>query len=337
MLTFPLRHLKTLTVIATALFLNACASDNGALSSPGYQSARAQSSLELPPDLINSSDAALSSRTSTKTANVLPKVTGIQLRSEGGERWLEIESNANDVWSQLLDYTTKSGLPILTENKRDGIVKTDWIGDESSDSSIRKKIRARLGNIVGRSPVNDQYTFWLERLGNNTTALHITHNQLKQIVIEPERQDDVVKTAWSETPGDGLKALLLLRKLNAFFGGEEIETDNSAAVVLVETTPPHIIIAEQGELALAQVTRAISASAYTFDREDKKRGLIIIRQAKKEGFLSGLALKKRFGIQLEPTASGTKTRINIVSKRGKPIDREEALPVLYAITGELRR
>ena len=46
----------------------------------------------------------------------------------------------------------------------------------------------------------------------------------------------------------------------------------------------------------------------------------------------------KFGVLLEPYGDQNKTRISIRSKKGKDnIEREDALPVLWALAGELRR
>ncbi len=320
-----------------ALLLAGCANTADIIANPGYQTARAQSNLEIPPDLVNSSSADLINRTTASTQDVLPALDGVTLRSNGTDRWLEIASSANEVWAQMLDYSTKSGLPILIENKRDGILETDWIGDDSAESALKLKFRARFGDLLGRLPINDRYIFWLEKHSEDSTALHIKHSQLKQYVIEPKNQDDVVKTGWSETPGDGLKALKLLRSMAAFFGGENFETENTAEVVLVETSPPHIVLAETRDMANSRVQSAIASSPYIFAGVDQKRDLLLIKQAKVKGFFGKISFKKRYALELISVSDGKKTRINVVSARGKHVEREDALPILYAITGELRR
>lgn len=332
---------KTLLLAASVSLLGACASSEEALQSSGYRTARAQSSLEVPPDLVNTSSASLQRATEGSTNNqnkVLPPMGDIQMRSSGDKRWLEIPESADSVWDKTLDFANKSGVPILVENKRDGILETDWIGDLNSESGTKQMIRKSVGNIVGRPPVNDKFTIWLERLDDNNTALHVTHSQLKQFVIDPKGQrNETIKTGWAETPGDGFKAVKLLREMSAFFGGAVIETDNSSRVVMVETTPVHIVLNEKSDAAWDIVKTAIITSPYTPEGDVPEKSLIKIKEPKKKGFWSAITPASKFGVMIVPTADQRKTNIYITTTKGRDTDRKDALPVLYAIAGELRR
>ena len=336
-----MRMNKTLMLAASVSLLGACSGTQDALQSSGYRTARAQSSLELPPDLVNTTTASLQRATDESTYSqnkVLPPMGGIEMRSSGDKRWLEVPESADAVWDRTLDFANKSGVAILVENKRDGILETDWIGDPDSESRTKKAIRASLGDVVGRPPVNDKFTIWLERIDEQTTALHITHTQLKQFVIEPDGdRRDTIKTGWAETPGDGFKAVKLLREMAAFFGGAVIESDNSARVVMVETSPVHIVLREKSDAAWNIVKTAIITSPYTPQEDLPEKNLIKIKEPKKKGFWSSITPAKKFGVMITPTADQLKTNIYVTSNKGKDIDRSDALPVLYAIAGELRR
>ncbi len=336
-----MRFNKTFLLAVSASLLGACANTDNLVQTSGYRTARAQSTLEVPPDLVNTSTASLQ-RAATDNNNsqnkVLPVMGEIKMRSSGDKRWLEIPESADVVWDKALDFANKSGVPILIENKRDGILETDWIGDPSSESRTKQVLRASMGNMIGRPPVNDRYTLWLERIDESTTALHVTHSQLKQYVINPEGdRKDTIKTGWAETPGDGFKAVKLLREMAAFFGGATIESDNSARVVLVETSPVHIVFNEKSDVARGFVSNAITTSQYTIIGEDVEKNLIKVKEPKKKGFWSSVTPASKYGVVIEPTADQRKSNIYITTTKGKEVEREDALPVLYAIAGELRR
>lgn len=329
---------RMLNLVFMVSVLAGCASEKLIIPTQGYKVARAQTSLEIPPDLINTSDTAIRQRVDADPTEVLPTLQGIDIKSDGKERWLQIESSANDVWAQLLEYTAKAGLPVLVENKLDGILETDWIGDASSDTTFKARLRATAGDLFGRPPLNDKYTFWLEKLNAQSTALHVRHRQLKQTVAEPNSAEKFIQTAWAESPGDGFKALQQVRKLRAYFGGLDIETDNTADVVLVQTSPVHILLKEPPQIANGRVMSAIGTSSYLFEEKNTKKNLLIIREPKhKGGFAARFKQRKRYGILIEPIIDGQKTRIMVVTKRGGILDREEALPVLYSLAGELRK
>jgi uncharacterized lipoprotein len=334
-----MRFKKVLPAVIALSLLGACSSNKNPLPTSGYRTARAQSSLEIPPDLVNSSSAALQQAANSKESGALATLDGIILRSSGDKRWLEVAASADDTWAKLVDYFIKSGMPVLTENKRDGILETDWMGDEESGSYASSLVRSKVGNLFGRAPVNDKYIAWMEKIDEQNTAVHLSHSQLKQYVIEPKgEQRNLIEAGWTETPGDGFKALKLLRDMGAFFGGAVIETENTSRVVLIQTQPPHILLAEPSDKAWAIVERAIITSPYTLDGEDREKNLFKIRSQKEKGFWNKMKAADKFGVLLEPVSDQGKTRIRITTNKGKDtLDRTEALPVLWAIAGELRR
>lgn len=334
-----MRFKKVLPAIIALSLLGACSGNKNPLPTSGYRTARAQSNLEIPPDLVNSSSAALQQAANSKESGALATIEGIILRSSGDKRWLEVAASADATWAKLVDYFNKSGMPILTENKRDGILETDWIGDEESGSYGSSLVRSKVGNLFGRAPVNDKYIAWMEKTDEQNTTVHLSHSQLKQFIIEPRGEArNLIEAGWAETPGDGFKALKLLRDMAAFFGGAVIETENTARVVLVQTPPPHILLAEPSDKAWVLIERAIITSPYTLDGEDREKNLFKIRSQKEKGFWNKMKVADKYGVLLEPVGGQGKTRIRITTNKGKDtLDRTEALPVLWAISGELRR
>jgi len=334
-----MRFNKILTAIIALSVLSACSNKNP-LPSAGYRTARAQSNLEIPPDLVNSTTTTIQQGANSDANPALASVEGIIIRSSGDKRWLDVTATADDTWEKLVDYFNKSGVPILTENKRDGILETDWIGDEESDSYSASLFRSKVGNLFSRAPVNDKFTVWLEKTDDAHTAVHVSHKQLKQYVIEPVGQrEDTIQSGWTETPGDGFKEIKMLRDMAAFFGGAVIETENTARVLLVQTTPPHIILAENNDAAWDLVERAIITSTiYALDDLNKEKSLFKVSEAKEPGFWNKIKMKNKYSVFLEPFNSQGKTRISILNKKGdSTIDPAEALPVLWALAGELRR
>ena len=331
-------RLRILITSLVMLSLLAGCSNKNPLPTSGYRTARAQSSLELPPDLVNNTTASVRQAAASDTNRALANLEGVEFRSSGDKRWLEVAADAESVWLKMVDYFNKSGMPILVENKRDGILETDWIGDEESDSYFSSLVRSKAGDLFGRAPVNDKYTMWLEKIDDTHTTVNIQHKQLKQFVIDPQGQrKDNIQSGWIETSGDSFKELQLMRDMAAFFAGAEIETDNTARVVLVQSIPPYIVLAEGSEKAWELVERAIITSPYTLDGEDLEKQLFKIRAPEESGFWSAITPADKYGVILVPQ-NQEKTRISITSNKGKDtIEREDALPVLWALAGELRR
>ena len=145
-------RLRILITSLVMLSLLAGCSNKNPLPTSGYRTARAQSSLELPPDLVNNTTPSVRQAAASDTNRALANLEGVEFRSSGDKRWLEVAADAESVWLKMVDYFNKSGMPILVENRRDGILETDWIGDEESDSYFSSLVRSKAGDLFGRAP-----------------------------------------------------------------------------------------------------------------------------------------------------------------------------------------
>lgn len=207
---------------ATLLSLTACQSKpSSPVIDTGYQTARAQTSLEIPPDLIGQSSAAVVKGAKVtapdSTDKALPSVDGVSIEGEGQQRYLRVKADLDTTWQQLLGFSDYQQLPVLADDRQAGIVETDWIGDTSMESATRARMRKLLGNMAGRAPINEKYKFWLEPLNAAETAIHISHSRLLKTIIEPKYKYETAEVAWTEQPGDGLQAMQMLRKMQAYF------------------------------------------------------------------------------------------------------------------------
>ncbi len=258
---------------------------------------------------------------------------------EGLQRYLKVEAEAARTWEKTLDFVNRKNFPLVVENKREGILETDWIGDDSVDTATRSNMRRIFGSIAGRPPVSDKYKFWLERLDDAKTAIHVEQAHLTKEVIESKRHDENDTFIWQESPGNEFQLVKILRELAAFLSGADTQLEDAAYVLIVQTEPVHLMLAETEGNAWSRVERAIITSPYTLEFQDRENKLFQINEPQNAGFWSKLKPTKKFGIRLEPSNQGkTKTRISITNKKGKAtIDSKDALPVLWAIAGELRR
>ncbi len=328
------KSILLLVTLLGLLTISGCATESNNSAIPGYRTARAQSSLELPPDLINTSNEALNRRNEkVATQVVLPQIEGLEItRSANGERWLEITADVDTTWAKLVDYTLSAGLPILTQSKQTAIIETDWIGD---DSGAKSRILSFFGE--GRASVNDKYTFWLERVADQQTALYVTHKQLKLVAKNRSKKGGIVETAWVEEAGDGFQALAMLRKLKTFFSGET-EVDVAEEVILITTDSPSIIMRSSPEDTRNKLNAALVTLGYEIVSESTKRNVIVIRERrKKTGLFSKLSIRQKQGVRIEPYGVDNKSKITVTSSRGTGLAAKDSLPVLYRLAGELRK
>jgi uncharacterized lipoprotein len=323
-------------MVAFATFLTACASNNDLVTNSGYRSARAQATLEIPPDLVHSTTDKIKQPVLGEGSNlVLPDIQGLELQGSGLQRFLRVDANAEQTWARLVDFTSVRNLPILTESKRDGIIETDWIGDDTANTNIMTKLRNVLGGVIGRKPINDKYKFWLDRLDQNTTAIHVGHSKLIQRVIEPKRSYETTVIRWEETPGVEFKIIAMLRNLKTYFGGGAVDVAIDSVQLFMDDAE-YIALTQPFEQAWKSVGSAIVGTEYRLVDIKQEKDLYVIKQAKKQGLIAKVTYKRKLGIKVEAIGASN-SRITITTSRGRGIDREDALPVLYALTSELRK
>lgn len=188
----------------------------------GYSSARAQSTLEIPPDLVGQTSSEIKSRTTNRTDStspaVLPTLEGVRMESNGTERFLVASADTDTTWAKLMAYVDHTQLPVLAESQQEGILETDWIGVAGTDTATQRWLRRYIKGLASRPALNDKYTFWLERLSDSETAIHITHKQLVKHVIEPKNPHENIEVEWQEKDGDPATTLEMLRKLQSWLG-----------------------------------------------------------------------------------------------------------------------
>jgi uncharacterized lipoprotein len=335
----PKHFITTLLLLVATFLLVACSSDPATPErGTSYQASRSQAALELPPDLIDTTIEELEKVASSASATpVLPEIAGVKIVGSGLQRYLRVDADTGDTWEKTVEFVTRNNFPIFAQNKREGTLETDWVADHTLESRTSTSMRKIFGNILGKPTLSNKYTFWLEPLDDSTTAVHVEHRRLAKEVVEARHQDNNDTIVMQENPGDEFQLVKVLRKMATFFSGTGGDAPTQR-VQLIQTEPAQIILAEGGEAAWGLVERAIITSPYTLDSEVREKNLFKIKEPKKPGFWGKISTTSKYGVRLESmTGDASKTRITVTTKTGNPIDHEKALPVLWALTGELRR
>ncbi|NKB75695.1 MAG: outer membrane protein assembly factor BamC [Gammaproteobacteria bacterium] len=137
------------------------------------------SSLSLPPDLLESSNAAIlegyNNSKQLLEKQVLPEIVGARIVSTGDNRWLEIEAPAEEVWKRLADYWASEQVSLSTFKPAAGLMETDWIEDIHGVTGTKKMAMALFNRIVGQGTSHDRYAMRLERASENRTKVFVSH------------------------------------------------------------------------------------------------------------------------------------------------------------------
>jgi len=60
---------------------------------------------------------------------VLPPLKGVQLKTEAGMSWLEVDSAPQQVWPKLGKFFSEEGIPVVKSEPALGIIETDWVSN----------------------------------------------------------------------------------------------------------------------------------------------------------------------------------------------------------------
>lgn len=242
-------RLKCILLALCTLTIIACSSD-GDERRQQYLDADYYTRLELPPDLTEPSttqqlsvpkptDAAMEKFKADSAhlgkidseglpvaapAPVLPTLKGVELKSEAGLSWLEVDSSAEKLWPQLAAFWSQEGIAVVQSQPLLGLIETDWVNklQVKPDASWLKRIfstveperldkfRMRIASIAGEAK----------------TRVYVSHSGMEVVV---EGEDVSWRARYSEA---GLEQEILSR-LALYLG----LGPNQAKRVLASYTP----------------------------------------------------------------------------------------------------
>ena len=165
----------------------------------------ANNQLEIPPDLtsdrINNRISGLDTPTAVSTSYseyetkkqgvsvgsqagmgsaVLPEIEGIRMQRVADDRWLEIDSSAENVWNGVLNFWQENGILLEEQDAAIGTMRTGWLENVAGVKSdfLTDAIRSALPGLYDAG-TRDKYRVRLERTADGkSTELFLTHFDL---------------------------------------------------------------------------------------------------------------------------------------------------------------
>ena len=227
--------IKTKSVNATflvALFLSGCGGMNVEEYLPDKiveykRTTEVGNDLELPPDLTNvrvgselyvpdtvSSGVAtyseflgeknVAGRSLKSQTVVLPDVDNIELKRDGSERWLVIQSPPQSVWQSVANYWQENGILLTEQDPTVGIMKTGWMENRADigEDIITNFLKDYVGGIYDAA-TRDQFRIRLEAgTEPGTTELYLTHFGLQQTGVISAGQSEADTFVWEPRPSE---------------------------------------------------------------------------------------------------------------------------------------
>lgn len=217
------RRLSFFAVLLAVFISSGCSSDSD-VRRQEYLDADYYTRLELPPDLTapedvkqltapKPTDAAIGKfrrdsdeigKTDAAKAEVVKNIAGepvvpvalqaksARLKSEEGIFWLEVDENADKLWSQLSGFWSHEGIRIVRNEPVLGVVETDWVSKLQVDDSAG--FLSQIFNNVEPDKL-DKFRMRIEPEETDRTRIFLSHSGLE---VSVEGEDVNWRTRCSE-------------------------------------------------------------------------------------------------------------------------------------------
>lgn len=313
--------------------------------------------LEVPPDLSSSaindamvipggSSASYSDyqtsrqgdgkqpRPTLSGSQVLPEFAGIEVKRDGSQRWLEIDTTPDEVWFKVVEFWRSNGLLLVEQDPTIGVMTTDWLESRADikQGALTEFFRKAFDSIYS-SATRDQFRVRLEQ-GEvpGTTELYLTHRGMVEKLVQNTGGDSDT-TYWTPRPNEPETEVAMLRSLMVYLGASGEQADRSLAQTETKTQRARLINTDQTlELMIDEsFSRAWRLTGVALDRigfavEDRNRsqGIYFVRykalaDEDKKGFFSKLAFwqdddeiddQNQYQVKLDELEQQTRVTVN---------------------------
>lgn len=293
---------------------------------PDYRQSKVLDSLEVPPDLTNSTiddtllvpelspsgSANLSDyageRSSGQVANhsetVLPDQPSVRMERDGQHRWLVSDQSPSVLWPRIKEFWIGNGLPLEKDDPRIGIMETRWLENRADipDGPIRKLL-SKVMDFAYSAPTRDKFRVRLEK-ADDGTDIHLTHYGVEEVQVGGATARQSSEVIWQTRPPDPELEAEMLNRLMVYLGASERRAEQQlaqggTASAPVSQGPRAQLTQVDGRQALSinegysgawrLVGLALDGSNFVVENQNRTQGLYEVeyREFQKEGSESG--------------------------------------------------
>lgn len=293
------------------------------------------------------------------TAKVLPQdVDNARIERGGSQRWLVIDAEPEEVWSEVREFWQDAGFLIDRDTPEIGIMETDWAENRAkiADSALRRLI-GRVLDQAYSYPERDKFRTRVERgIEPGTTEIYISHRGVYQVVVG-ERQKEQVK--WQMRPSDPeLEAEMLYRMMRRLGATEEQVAEQRAAPPVPQPraqlapgteTPESLLMVDEFDRAWRRVGLALDRVGFTVEDRDRSKGIYYVRYVDPDvdkggdGFFSKLAFwrdnnadRNREQYRISVLESQQGSEVKVLDAKGEVAATPTAGRILALLQAELK-
>ena len=341
--------------------------------------------LELPPDLTNvrvgselyvpdsggSGVATYSEFLGEKRAAgrslksqtiVLPDVENIELKRDGSERWLVIQSPPQSVWQSVASFWQENGILLVEQDPTVGVMKTGWLENRADigEDIITNFLKNYVGGLYDAA-TRDQFRIRLESgTEPGTTELYLTHFGLQQTGVVSAGQSEADTFIWEPRPRDITLEAEMLRRMMIYLGVEEQRAQNlvakksstkaSRSELIRNPRDVRLLISESFSRSWRLTGLALDRVGFAVEDRDRSAGVYYVRYndpmanvETEEGWLSKLKFwgdsddeieDERFQILIQPTSSVTE--VVVLNEQGEKLLTDTAGRILSLIHEQIK-
>jgi outer membrane protein assembly factor BamC len=362
----PTARLALLALCAT---LSGCAALEG--DRVDYRSAAKAPSLDVPPDLTqlardtryvapgtpvtaSTFGTAQSARPTQQVAAT--QMGDVRIQRDGDRRWLVVDRPADAIWAPVREFWQENGFVLTTDQPELGILETDWAENRAKipQDLIRNTI-GRLFSAVYSVPERDRFRTRLERTGNGSTEIFITHRGMVEVYTDNQQR---AQTVWQPRPADPELEAEFLRRLMVRLGVTE---ERSRALVAASSPArPAARVATVGQVPVVQLDEGfdrawrrvgltLDRTGFTVEDRDRSQGVYFVRYVEptsgpgsQPGLFSRVfgrgqasaqaPLKYRIAVR----SQGDSTTVSVLDANGTPEASASAQRIVQVLADDLK-
>ena len=383
-MTIAKTSLASISTLCAALLLSAC----GVLKHDErvvYTEARSGSGIEVPPDLtrpsgdhrmevpglVREGTTTLSATRQREVEQAAPRQQPLEtaqakawLVREGSLRWVVARGDRDSLWPRLQQFWTETGLDLVLDEPRLGILETGWA------ENVAHLPRGRLGELLGKiqdSGLRDRYRLRLEASGEaGQVDLYLTHQGLQENLLL-DNSGNIVRSTWEWRPADPELEAEMRNRLLVWLNTGEVRTvpasegvgdtsERSRARSVTEGGRKVLIV----DGALEQVWRrtglALDRLGVIVDARERSTGTYLVRGGsevagveekgrlggwfgrlfRRGGGAEGPAVEDQPAFQVRMVEDGAQVRIVVLDGQGRPDGSADAERLHDALLEELK-
>jgi len=149
----------------------------------------------------------------TTAGPVLPPLKGVQLKTEAGLSWLEVDSTPQQLWPKLGKFFSEEGIPVVQSEPALGMIETDWVSKlqvNPNDSWLKKVFSKAEPDRL------DKFRMRVQADGAGKTRIYVSHSGMEDIEIQGSDYP-----AWRARPSEAGLEQEILSRLALYLGLDE--------------------------------------------------------------------------------------------------------------------